>query len=70
MEPDSRVIRECGSNITEVRGECFNRHGISSIQSICECDISYCNGIDKTKESAAAIFIASIVTLTLKLFSL
>lgn len=24
VEPDSRVIRECGSNITEVRTECYN----------------------------------------------
>lgn len=68
VPPDSRIIRECGSNITEVRTECFHRRGKSSIQSICECDIGYCNGTNQTQVSATAIFIVSLIALmTLKI---
>lgn len=71
VPPDSRVIRECGSNITEVRTECFERHGKSSIQSICECDISYCNGTYQTQVSATVIFIVSLIaSFTLKISNL
>lgn len=57
VEPDSRVIRECGSNITEVRTECINRHGVSAHQQICECDISYCNGVEPVRTTKHILLI-------------
>lgn len=70
VEPDSRVIRECGSNISEVRTECYNRHGVSAHQSICECDISYCNGAELAKKTTSGLlFIALSVVFLLKTFA-
>lgn len=68
MDPDSRVVRECGSNTTEVRTVCFERHGISSIQSICECDISYCNGAMNSIQSTNILLIAIVAMSTFKFY--
>lgn len=65
VDPDSRVIRECGSNSSEVKTLCYTRYGVSATQSICECDISYCNGAEYVKQStygficAVAFIVAS-----------
>ncbi|XP_055325783.1 uncharacterized protein LOC129579637, partial [Sitodiplosis mosellana] len=66
LEPDSRVIRECGSNITEVRAECYTRHGVSAHQQICECDISYCNGVEPVRKSNHVLLIVFLVLVILK----
>ncbi|XP_031634868.1 uncharacterized protein LOC116348132 isoform X2 [Contarinia nasturtii] len=64
LEPDSRVLRECGSDITEVRPECYTRHGISAHQQICECDISYCNGF-KSVHTPCGILLVVLLILTI-----
>lgn len=70
VNPDSRVVRECGSNITDVRTVCFERHGISSIQSICECDISYCNSAKRVMQTANVLVAAIIAASSLKFYEL
>lgn len=60
MEPDSRVLRECGSNITEVRPECYHRRGLTAKQSICECDISYCNDVARISSAPMSILLVVV----------
>lgn len=70
VEPDSRVIRECGSNNSEIHTECYNRHGVSAHQSICECDISYCNGAEHLRKIGSGIlFIVLLAVYLLKEFA-
>lgn len=65
VEPDSRVVRECGSNLTEIRPECYAKHGIAAHQTICECDISYCNGVGRTGSSISMNIILVILFIVL-----
>lgn len=66
VEPDSRVIRECGSDITEVRPECYSRYGTSARQRICECDISYCNGFEPVRTSNRLLLVVFLMLIILK----
>lgn len=61
VEPDSRVVRECGSNLTEIRPECYTKHGVAAHQTICECDISYCNGVGHIGSSISTNIILVIL---------
>lgn len=65
VEPDSRVIRECGSNNTGIHTECYNRHGVSAHQSVCECDISYCNGAQYLRKSGGGLLLITYLVLYL-----
>lgn len=73
MEADVRVIRECASAASireEVQPDCYKRYGVTVKQSVCECDISYCNGAELTKKSSGFIlFVTALAIFLLKKFS-
>lgn len=69
VDPDSRVIRECGSNSSEVKNECYTRYGVSSTQSICECDISYCNGAENVKRSTYGLICAIVFIVAFRIIN-
>lgn len=65
VEPDSRVIRECGSNVTEIKTDCYQRHGFHLKKEICECDISYCNGTNGLRVSSVATIFGVALSLAM-----
>lgn len=70
VEPDSRVIRECGSNVTEIKTDCYQRRGFHLKKEICECDISYCNGTNGLRVSSVATFFGTAFLLATMKFVL
>lgn len=69
MEPDTRIIRECGSNVSEIKTDCYGRMGFKTHKSICECDKSYCNGAFKSNSSSLFFRFGGIIYVIIQMFA-
>lgn len=65
VEPDTRVMRDCASNITEIKSECYQVYGHKNQKEICECDQSYCNGANRMPTSIGTLFLEAVLSLGL-----
>ncbi|KAL1123248.1 hypothetical protein AAG570_002334 [Ranatra chinensis] len=69
LQPDSRIIRNCGWDTSNYVGRCYQRSGFGGRQEVCTCTTDLCNAANlngpATAATIAAFSIAALVAFRL-----
>lgn len=60
MEPNTRVIRQCGWDNSTYSGRCYQRAGFGGRQEVCACFGDLCNDGNSIKLTFSATILSAI----------